>query len=60
MSTLTTLCPACGRPGGALSAELHCKNKHCTWNECNCGVTYDRVTGSGYRLKPPMHYPPTQ
>jgi hypothetical protein len=56
---MTPKCPACDKPGGALTADPHCKSKTCNWNKCKCGVTYDRKTGAGFVEEPEaIHYPP--
>lgn len=50
-----TKCPACKKPGGAITADPHCRSKTCTWNKCKCGVTYDRGSGIGFSAK--EHFP---
>lgn len=58
MAALTPTCPSCFRPGGALTAKIHCKSETCTWNICNCGATYDRKTLAGFANTPkPVHFP---
>lgn len=50
-----TKCPACKKPGGAITADPHCTSKTCTWNKCKCGATYDRKTMLGFTAS--QHYP---
>ena len=56
--SIAPVCPSCGRKGGALTAEPHCRNVNCDWNKCNCGATYSRKNEAGFANKPePVHYP---
>jgi hypothetical protein len=56
-----TVCPQCDKPGGALTAEPHCKNELCFWNKCHCGAVYSRQTAVGFvnSSKAPKFFPAT-
>ena len=61
MSPFKPTCPACDRPGGALTAAPHCSSQNCDWNKCNCGATYSRKNGAGFANTPkPTHFAPKE
>ena len=47
-------CPDCGRVAGRDITHGHCsatKVPECTWLNCVCGTTYDRVTRRAFNAE---------